>query len=108
MSGYLKNITRTEQFDGDSVTAVLKPLALGTMLSVRAAAAGGEAALAQEFQRILPGQIVSLTGLRDAAGEEIDVATLCSAAYFLPLVMALATHLVTEASPKNAQPPSAP
>lgn len=111
MSGYLKNITITEQFDGDTVNVALRPLDLADMLAIRAATTGDgdrEQALAQEFQRVLAKQIVSLSGLRDAAGGEIDVPTLCTAAYFVPLVVTLGTRLLTEAVPKNDQPPSAP
>lgn len=108
MSGYLKNITVVEQFDGDAVTVVLRPLAMTTLLNIRSSTADGEDALIRAFQSMLPGQIVSLSGLRDAAGAEITAEEVCTAAYFGPLVMSLGMTLLTEATPKNAPPPSAP
>lgn len=109
MSGYLKSIDVTEQFDGDTVTARLRPLSLAALLHVRTAAAkGGEEAMMVAFQSVVPDHVESLSGLRAADGTELGVADLCASAYFLPLLSALGSRLLTDASPKNAQPPSAP
>ncbi len=104
MSGYLRSQPFKSEFDGDTVTAQLKPLQFEDLLKVNSA--GGEMETLKVFQEILPKYVDNLAGPLDAAGSQVSIQEICGAVYFLSLVGDLGQCLVGGATLKNPQKPA--
>lgn len=99
MSRYVRNPTRTFEFDGDSITAVLKPLS-----QLELASLGDAASRVDEVRTmgdVVERNVVSLSGIADADGKEIDVATIAREAYFVQLAADIFKALVEVSQPAN-------
>ena len=106
MSRYVAQTVKTFEFDGDTVTVVFKPLSYGDMLALRAIG-HDEVKFFAEAGRILPAVVSSLSGLRDAAGNDVTLATVIEQGYFAALVGQIIAAMVSASVPGNPQPPAA-
>lgn len=99
MSRYVRNPTKTFEFDGDTVRAVLKPLS-----SLDLARLSGNETRADEVRvmsDILKSNVIELSGLCDAAGVTVGVETVADDAYFVALAADIFRTLVEISQPVN-------
>ncbi len=95
MSKFIKLFQLTEEFDGDTVVVQAK-----AMTTVDALNLGDDTKdLIEKFSTY----INSVTGLKDAEGNEVSKETMLSEAYFLPLVGSLAEKWAKKSMPTSAK-----
>lgn len=100
MTSYVRSTPVTVEFDGETITGMLKPLTLGDYLKFRAAS-GSEAGMVEATMDILPRYVESLSGPHDAAGALLPVEEFSKLMYFLPLTMKLMEALSGAAKVRN-------
>lgn len=99
MSRYVRNPSKTFEFDGDKVTAVFKPLsALDLAQMTDNSTRSDEVRVMGE---VLSKNIQEVRGLLDADGSPIDVHTLATDAYFVGLAAEMFKALVEFSQPAN-------
>lgn len=99
MSRYVRNPTRKFTFDGDDVTVVLKPLS-----QIELASLGSAESRVDEVTvmgKIVEKNVVSIAGILDNEGKEVDVATVAHEAYFVQLAAEIFKALVEVSQPAN-------
>lgn len=101
MSKFVRNISITKQFDGDTATFTLRPMSYVTALKFN-----DMRELSQEVQgkyglEALREHLVAVTGVTDAAGAPLGVEDILGAAYFIPLVSEVTAAWVQESMPGN-------
>jgi len=120
VSGYLKNVTVKTVFDGDNVTAVLKPISFMDRLRIEDAlpsredskevqAAKRKAArewLGREVNQILAPYLVSVDGLRDAEGAPVAKESVLLDGYFAGLVSTIYQEWFSQRAPKDPKVPA--
>jgi hypothetical protein len=108
MSGYLRTKTVDIEFDGDTVTVQVKPMTLldcaqaSKVLSIESPRPEDVAEIVGKY---VPKYTVAMSGLRDAAGQEIDIATVATDMYFLELATRILALTVQASVPGNPQKP---
>ena len=103
MSGYVRQVTYKETFDGDAVEVVMRPLTQQDAMGLR----GGDAeGMADKLRALVGNYVVELRGLRAADGTEVTKEELATNAYFLPLALNAAMELVKKASVQNPGMPA--
>ncbi len=114
MSNYTANIKFKIEFDGDPIAGVMKTASIQDMKSLAPyiKTSGGADEVTMSFSdsleivtvasEIFPRLITSFTGLHDSSGNPVDVKTVCSELYFLPVVMELFSILSSGSSVKSA------
>lgn len=105
MSKFTPSVTKHYQFDGDNVTVELNRLSKAAMFSLSPYIGDGsedsvdvEGMLKKGTDHVA-GHIKSMTGLKDADGEEISVHTMVSSAYFITLVSKILVDLFEISQP---------
>lgn len=112
MSNYVRSIPFKTMFDGDEVTARIKPILRGDLLTLKPTFSDGEEltnhAVAHGVAPLLPKYVVDLAGLNDAAGAPIGLDVVCAEAFFSELVLELGSALLSTAKIPNAKAPASP
>lgn len=106
MSGYVRCIEFSDEFEGEPVTCKLNPLSLPDLLKMQGAEVATDEAAAKVLAEIVPTYAVDFIGPKAADGTSISIAEICASAYFIQLTMAIGRKLVQAARPP--QPPSLP
>ena len=99
MSGYLRNVIYTGQFDGDTVTVVMRPLELGDALKLRQLPADSDQV--SVLAELLSRYVLSVSGLRANDGTEVTKEEMLAGSYFAQLMANAAMELLNSASPKS-------
>jgi len=120
VSGYLKNVTVRTVFDGDNVTAVLRPISFLDRLRIegelpsrddspevqkRKRAAAMEL-LSREIPQILNPYLLSVDGLRDAEGVSVSKETVLQDGYFMSLLASIYQEWFSQRAPKDPKVPA--
>lgn len=100
MSKYLSKVTINVNHFGDEISFTLKQLLMKDLLLVRELSSQGEAKMLIAYVDLLPAYLESVSGLKDANGNDLPVEALKDA-YFLNAVAELATKHVQAAVPEN-------
>lgn len=100
MSKYLSKISISITHGDDQLAFVLKPMKMKDLLMIRELASDGEGKMLCAYVDILPSYIESVSGLKDAEGNELPMDVLKDA-YFLTAVAELAAKHVQAATPEN-------
>lgn len=119
MSSYVRSISFKTTFDGDEVTARIRPitradaLTLGPLASevpdattLKAdplAALPAMTKLVTECAPLLPKYVTEFAGLKDAAGTPVGLDEVCEQVCFTELVVELATALLRTAEIPNSR-----
>lgn len=106
MSGFLRNIVLTREFDGDEVKMVLTPLTLEEVLVTNALSRepGQDprtADIAKMLAPIIEKHLISIEGLRAADGSLVTKEEMLGNAYFTKLVVEGGMELLKHAYPRN-------
>lgn len=117
MSGYVKNVIIKTQFDGDTVTAVMRPISLIDRIELEdqvpyksdAPEVRGtkSALLAPKLPAIVASYLVSIEGLRDNSGEPLGHEIITRDGYFSDLTGTLFRDWFAQRAPKDPTPPAA-
>lgn len=103
MSRYVANWEYTTAFEGDDVRITLKPMS--RLMALRFSAVNADAEMNEGLMRLyedaVQESVVSLSGLRDAAGLNVPLESVLRDAYFTQLIMDIGTELVRRATPAN-------
>jgi hypothetical protein len=100
VSKFVHQVKLTTPFDGDTVTALVRPMSFATALKFRELTEDKvrmENELPAFLQSALAEHLVSVEGLHDAGGNPIEKSVMVNSAYFLALVLELG-RLWSEAS----------
>lgn len=99
MSKFLRNITVTSEFDGDTVKASFRPISTPAAFELKR----GEGGTGTEdaMLRIAKDHITQISGLKAADGSEVSMDELFHSAYFLPLVLELASQWISQSMPSG-------
>jgi hypothetical protein len=125
VSKYLRELRITVDFEGDTVTAVMKPLRYEDFLLLQALIEGtgrkpledmteeerdaqskNDMQLVTKYAEILPRYVLRLDGMADAAGASLTIQEVCEVVYFMPLVGQLGSALIQSATPSNPGRPT--
>jgi hypothetical protein len=120
VSGYLKNVTVKTVFDGDSVTAVLKPISFLDRVRIEDKLPSRDDSkeiqeqkrksasewLTKEIPQILGGYLVSVDGLKDAEGAPIAKEAVLLDGYFTGLVGVIYQEWFAQRAPKDPTVPA--
>ena len=116
MSKYIDNVVFEEEFQGDKVRAVFRPLSFEDALTIedievkpasedpadrRAAQSRENIEVARTMAKFLPGYCVSFEGLVDASGKTLTIQEVCQVAFFSRLIVAMGRVLARAAYPEN-------
>lgn len=101
MSKFVRSISITKQFDGDTVTFTLRPMSYVTALKFHDMREGAQEEHGRFSLEALREHLVSVTGVTDAAGAPLGAEDLLGAAYFIPLVGEVTAAWVQESMPGN-------
>ena len=104
MSAYLRNIKYKGSFDGDAVEIVMTPISLAETLDMQSKTSERE--VAESLGPMVQKHLVSITGLKAADGTDVSTEDFFGSAYFTRLLVAAGMELLTNAAPKNPEPPA--
>jgi hypothetical protein len=104
VSKYLRQIIFKTDFDGDTVTVTMNPMATVDALAFRAGES--ETGLAQALQPLMAKYLVSVEGLRAADGVDVSKDEFLSSLYFLPLLVQAGLELMNASRVQNPTPPA--
>ncbi|CAB4165471.1 hypothetical protein UFOVP820_52 [uncultured Caudovirales phage] len=99
MSRYVRTPSKIFTFDGDTITVTLKPLTALDLAQMSDLSTRAEEV--RLMGDVLERNVLSVSGLKDADGNSIDVPTLCREAYFVHLAADIFKSLVELSQPAN-------
>jgi len=99
MTRYVREIKVETEFDGDKLTASLKPLLFEDALALQGMAGNGEAAMLTAYGKLLPKYVVRMDPVHDADNGVVALEELTSVTYFQPLVANLMRAHMQAAKP---------
>lgn len=106
MSGYVRCIEFSDEFEGEPVTCKLNPLSLPDLLKMQGAEVASDEDAAKVLADIVPAYVQDFVGPKAADGSEVSISEVCGSAYFIQLAMSIGRRLVQAARPP--QKPSLP
>lgn len=110
MSHYLKQTKGEITFDGDVVSFVLNPILYQDTLKVNSLPTivdenGKESIdgqlITELMQELVPRYLVSISGLKDAEGNALQIADILGVAYFTGLITQIGSSLLIAGTPPN-------
>jgi hypothetical protein len=108
MSGYVRKTKFEGEFDGEKVTCMLAPLSFADLLQMTGSDIKTDDEATQIMAKLLPNYVTELVGPKDAAGEQVPLNEVCSAAYFTGLVVDIGLRLAEAAKVTRPKKPSEP
>jgi len=101
MSKFVRSISITKQFDGDTVTFTLRPMSYAAALQFHDLREKTQEEQGKFSQEAMREHLTSVSGATDAAGNHLGVEDLLGAAYFIPLIGEVTAAWVQESMPGN-------
>jgi hypothetical protein len=111
VSNYVRSVPFKTLFDGDEVTARIRPVSRADVLSMtpKMTAEGlNIMTSADAVAGLLPKYVDEFAGLKDAAGAAVTLETVCEDAYFSQLVVEIGTALVKTGQIPKSTPSAEP
>lgn len=99
MSKFMRNITVTSEFDGDTVKASFRPISTPAAFELKRGGDGPDTENA--MLRIAKDHITQISGLKAADGTAISMDELFDSAYFLPLILDLSASWISQSMPSG-------
>lgn len=101
MSKFVRNISITKPFDGDTVTFVLRPMSFAVALRLHDMATATQEEQGKFGQQAMREHLVSVSGATDAAGAPLGAEDILDTAYFVRLVSEVTAAWVEASMPGN-------
>ena len=105
MSRYVKTLTYTGTFDGDTVVVELRPLALEDLLRIGGRSEATPLDDLRLYRELFPRYATKISGLLAADSTPVTVEDVATQAYFVELLSRAMTFLISKASPTDPHVP---
>jgi predicted AAA+ superfamily ATPase len=105
--GYKRSTEFKHEFDGDTITADIKPLSFEDSLKFKGVEVDAQDGATEKavlgaidmFRDVLPKYVVNFKGVTDADGAEVSFEEVLNTAYFIGVVSRMGTHLLKYSFP---------
>lgn len=103
MSGYVRSIEFSIDFEGERISGKLKPLSFPDLLQLEGSEVVDDRAAAKVLAEIVPRYTTDFSGPKASDGSVVSLEEMCSSAYFLEVTMDIGRKLL-----RNSRPPQKP
>lgn len=108
MTRYVREVKVETEFDGDKLTATLRPLLFEDALALQSLAGSGEAAMLTAYGKLLSKYLIRMDPVHDADNGVVPLEELISVTYFQPLIVNLMRAHMRAAKPADPTSPVDP
>jgi hypothetical protein len=99
MPSYVREIKAELDFDGQHVVLLLRPFEFEDLLLMQSA--GAEPQMMVTYGKLLPKYVISITGVKDAAGSDVPIDEIARMTFFAPIVGTAMRAHVTASQPTD-------